>query len=184
MNSQPIIGLDVDGVVANLVGPLLDQLHKRAGKRLFETDVTRFDLAAILGPELWPVARDVLREPGFASSLPAYPDALHGVDRLRSFGRVVFVTSPFPRSPTWAEDRSRWLRDHTSADRNDIVHLADKTLFAGRLLIDDSPMQLEAWVASGRPAVRMARPWNRDAPGNVARSWDELVQVVSDLLGT
>lgn len=182
MPLPPIIGLDVDGVVANLVGPLLDQLHERAGKRLFEPDITRFDLTAVLGPELWPVARNILLEPGFAASLPPYPGAIEGVQRLRSLGRVVFVTSPFPRSPTWAEDRTRWLRVHTDVDRNDIVHVADKTLFAGPILIDDSPMQLEAWVQSGRHAIRMARSWNRDAPGAVARSWDELVSLVTKIL--
>ena len=180
-NMPPLIGLDVDGVIADLVTPLLEQVHQRSGTRFHTEQIRQFDLRQTLG-DLWSVGHDILCEPGFAQSLPPYPDALRGVDALRNLGRVVFVTTPYAASPTWSDDRARWLERHANADRRDIVHLADKTVFAGRLLIDDAPAQLEAWVATGRPAIRVVRPWNREAPGHPADSWDAIVGVAERLL--
>lgn len=172
---KPLIGLDVDGVVADLVSALLDQVHVRSGKRFVIDQVRQFDLRATLG-DLWTLGHDILCEPGFAQSLLPYPDAVEGVRALRKMARVVFVTTPYAASPTWSDDRARWLETHLGAVRRDIVHLEDKTVFGGRLLIDDSPAQLEAWVATGRPAVRVVQPWNQDAPGLPAHGWDDIVE--------
>ncbi|MCU0693634.1 MAG: hypothetical protein MUF54_19770, partial [Polyangiaceae bacterium] len=92
-----LIGVDVDGVLADLVGPLLDQLHQRSGVRVLRAQIVSFDLALTLGP-LWPAAHDILLAPGFASSLPVTPGAVDAVQQLRELGRVVFVTTPMPRS--------------------------------------------------------------------------------------
>ena len=179
--NQPLIGLDVDGVVADLVRSLLDKVHHRTGKQFHPEHVRTFDLRKTLG-DLWTVAQDILSEPGFARSLPPYPDAIAGVRRLRQLGRVVFVTTPYDRSPTWSHERALWLEQHTDTPRHDIVHLSDKTVFAGHVLIDDAPAQLEAWVATGRPAIRVVRPWNQQAPGHPAHSWDEIVTQAKILL--
>ncbi len=177
----PLIGLDVDGVIADLVGRLLDEVHARSGQRFRPEGVTQFDLQATLG-DLWPLGHEILCEPGFARSLRPYPDALRGVHALRALGRVVFVTTPYDASPTWSDDRARWLEAHVGAVRKDIVHLADKTVFAGHVLIDDAPAQLEAWTATGRPAIRVVRPWNADAPGRPAEDWKSIVEGTRELL--
>jgi 5'(3')-deoxyribonucleotidase len=179
---SPTFGVDVDGVVADLVRPLLDALSTRTGTRLRVDDITRFDLAGILGPSLWSTATDILASPGFALDLPLCPHAIEGVASLRTIGRVVFVTSPFPPSPTWAHDRFAWLARHFAATPADVVSAADKTLFRGDLLIDDSPAQLDAWTRLDRPAIRVAHPWNTDAPGIVASDWREIVRIVEDLM--
>ena len=178
---QPLIGLDVDGVVADLVSALLDQIHLRSGKRFVVEQVRQFDLRSTLG-DLWSLGHDILREPGFARSLLPYPNAIDGVHTLRKVARVVFVTTPYAASPTWSDDRARWLESHLGAVRRDIVHLEDKTVFGGQLLIDDSPAQLEAWVATGRPAIRVVQPWNQSAPGFPAHDWDDIVQKTQHLI--
>ncbi|HNS97924.1 MAG TPA: hypothetical protein PKL73_13320 [Polyangiaceae bacterium] len=181
IHPQPVIGLDVDGVLADLVQAVLDAVHQRTGKRFFPEDVQRFDLKSTLG-ELWTVAHDVLTQPDFVRSLPPYPYAIEGVHRLRQLGRVVFVTTPFAPNPTWSHERSQWLEHHTGAPHHDIAHITDKTLFCGHLLIDDSPAQLQAWTATQRPAIRVVRPWNHDAPGLPARDWNEIVALTAQLL--
>jgi len=169
-----LIGLDVDGVVADLVGSLLHIVHQRTGQRFVPEDINTFELRKSLG-DLWAITLDILSEPGFVRSLTPYPNAIEGVDKLRELGRVVFVTAPFFRSPTWSNEHSLWLQQHTGAHRKDIVHVDDKTVFGGHVLIDDAPYQLEAWVNTGRPAVRVVRPWNNGAPGLAANNWDEIV---------
>jgi 5'(3')-deoxyribonucleotidase len=178
---QHLIGLDVDGVVADLVQSLLDQVHQQTGQRFHPNQVQSFDLQQTLG-DLWHVGQTILSQPGFASRIAPYPDALQGVDQLRKLGRVVFVTTPYEKSPTWSHDRTRWLERHTGAHPRDVVHLVDKTVFAGQLLIDDAPSQLEGWVATGRPAIRVVRPWNDGAPGRPAERWDEIVSAARELL--
>ncbi len=181
MPTHPLIGLDVDGVIADLVQSLLDQIHEQTGQRFHPHQVRSFNLQDTLG-DLWQVGQTILSEPGFASRIPPYPDALQGLDQLRKLGRVVFVTTPYEKNPTWSHDRTRWLERHTGAHPRDVVHLVDKTVFAGQLLIDDAPAQLEGWVASGRPAVRVVRPWNHGAPGHPASNWEEIVRVAHQLL--
>ena len=174
-NDRMLIGLDVDGVVADLIGSLLHAIRQRTGQLFLPEHVQSFNLRNSLG-NLWTVVEDILSEPGFARDLSPYPGAIDGIIKLRSLGRVVFVTSPFHRSPTWSHERAVWLHQHTGTHRRDIVHLDDKTVFAGHVLIDDAPHQLEAWVNTQRPAVRVVRPWNQDAPGLPAHSWDEIVE--------
>ncbi len=181
MPQQPIIGLDVDGVVADLVSHLFNQLEKRSGSRLDPHQVRQFDLRKTLG-HLWPLGEQILAQQGFVSSLKPYPGALRGIECLRKLGRVVFVTTPNPKSPTWADERACWLEKLAHAHRRDIVHAVDKTLFGGSLLIDDAPAQLQAWIDSGRPAIRVVRPWNHGAPGHCAQNWDQIVSISRRLL--
>ena len=180
-NDRILIGLDVDGVVTDLVGALLKLVHQRTGQLLVPEQIHSFDLRNTLG-NLWLTAMDILSEPGFARSLTAYPGAIEGVNKLRELGRVVFVTSPFFRSPTWSNERALWLHEHTQARRRDIVHIDDKTVFAGHVLIDDAPYQLEAWVKTDRPAIRVVRPWNENAPGLAANNWDEIVALTRTVI--
>jgi len=169
-----IIGVDVDGVVADLVGSLIKLVHQRTGHLIAEEQIYSFDLRHTMG-DLWTTAQQALSEPGFVRSLSPYPGAIEGIDLLRNIGRVVFVTSPYSQSPTWSYERFRWLQTHAHASERDIVHVDDKTLFGGHLLIDDAPYQLEAWVKTGRPAIRVDRPWNQGAPGASAHNWTDIV---------
>jgi 5'(3')-deoxyribonucleotidase len=173
-NRPFIIGLDVDGVVADLVGALLRALHDRTGQLLIPEQIHSFDLRTMLGDSM-DIASDILSEKGFVRDIQPYPNAIDGIEQLRRIGRVVFVTTPFHPSPTWSHERTAWLVKHTRARRRDIVLLDDKTLFCGSLLIDDAPHQLEAWTRDGRAAIRVVRPWNDGAAGLAARSWGEIV---------
>ncbi len=179
-----VVGVDVDGVLADFVGPLLAECNRRTGSTFCETDIIQFALLDIFGQERWQMLRrEVLALPGFADGLAIYPRAREGIDRLREFCRVVFVTAPFGDSPTWVYDRTQWLRRHMNADRKDIVHLWDKSLFGGQILVDDSPEHLDAWAHSGRLAIRMAHPWNGTAPGQTAHNWDDVVRIVENYAG-
>jgi 5'(3')-deoxyribonucleotidase len=176
-----VIGIDVDGVIADFVGPVLRYLSKHLGKQLTEQDITRFDMRAILGDSGWKaVSEQLLSKPGHASSLACYPEAPNAINKLREMGRVVFVTTPYAESPTWSHDRTRWLVEHTGAKLNDVVHCWDKSLFGGDVLVDDAPHHLEAWTRSGRLAVRMARPWNEGASGQCASDLNDVVRIVRE----
>ena len=181
---RALIGLDVDGVLADLVGRLLQIVYERTGQRFVREQVTQFSLQAVLGDEIWTVASDALAEPGFASSLQLIEGAREGVERLRTLGRVVFVTSPYLRSATWAAERTHWLIRHLGARQEDIVNTADKTLFAGEILVDDAPQNLEAWTKTGRYAVRAVQPWNEHAPGLPAKGWPAIADAVDALLAS
>ena len=181
-NDRFLIGVDVDGVVADLVGGLLDIIHQRSGQRILPEQITGFEFQKSMDEQLWLLAQEILIEPGFAKSLKPYPHAVDGITQLRNLGRVVFVTSPFVKNPTWAYERGCWLRHHTDADWKDIVHIDDKSVFGGDVLIDDAPHQLKAWVNTGRPAIRVVRPWNNNADGIAANSWDEIVARTREVL--
>ena len=168
------ISVDVDGVICDLIGSVLRKFNERTGQHIVAEQIRTFDLRVVL-KDSWTIAHDILAEPGFARDVKPYPGAINGIEQLRTLGRVVFVTSPFHSSPTWSYERSQWLMHFAKARRRDIVHIDDKTLIRSDLLIDDATHQLEAWIKTGRPAIRVVRPWNSDAPGVAAQNWEEIV---------
>jgi 5'(3')-deoxyribonucleotidase len=175
------VGLDVDGVLGDLLTPLLaiasdllqrdvvvSHLQSWALDDLFVGDEAR------LLPELWRRAGS----PGFCRSITPYPGAAEGVAALREAGASLFVvTSPLHDAPTWTHEREEWLKEHFGIDRRHVVHAHEKYVFHGGMLVDDKPENIERWMVEHvGGAILWRQPWNeahvfRD-PGRVRRTND------------
>lgn len=178
-----MIGLDVDGVIADFMGELLRAIKAQHRIRIKPKDVVYYNLERTFGPDVWRKAAAILCAPGFAGRLAPYPGAQAFVAGLRQIDRVVFVTAPHTDSRTWCYDRLRWLEEHFNATSKDVVFAKDKTAFGGWLLIDDDPQQLRAWIDTGRQAIRIVRPWNKNAVGHEAGTWIRAVKIATELYG-
>jgi len=160
------IAVDVDGVLADFVGGLLQRLAPR-GHRYAVDDVKHFELSRTLTPEALHVANDIMAAPGFARELDWYPGARLFLSILKDLGDVTIATAPFRGSPTWQDERAKWLDPYVQA--NDIVSVPTKkkhlvTQFAD-VLVEDRAETLESWkgVQPDGLAVLIDRPWNRQA---------------------
>lgn len=148
--------MDVDGVVADLVGALCLELKKR-GYRRHPKEFTHYHFEQCITPKENKIIRLAMEQPGFVRDMPWYPGAKRFLRRLRAIGEVVALTRPYEKGPTWAYERTRWLGRHVDA----IVQTPRKDLVPGDVFIEDSHDNLLIWAQRnvGYP-ILMARPWN------------------------
>lgn len=178
MNSK-IILLDVDGVLADFTGAVLQWGNLITGLDRRPADVTRYGQLFELYPEEARVKIEgIVSSEGFCSKLEVYKGAKEGVAKLRELGRVYAVTSPW-HSKTWCYEREWWLRAHFSMHNQDIIHAREKHLVRGDMLIEDHPFKLAMWQRVNQEglALLVDAPYNQGADPALQRvhNWDEIV---------
>jgi len=99
-----------------------------------------------------------LTHPGVGANLPAYQPAIEAVVEMSKFAEIVFVTAPFPFSPTWMWDRNIWLEKQFPTLDYKVIHTADKHLIVGDVLIDDKVCNIESWADAMRKLGRFPKP--------------------------
>lgn len=152
--------IDVDGVVADFAAVVDDIAAELGLGRGFRPEcynlAKRYRLADYEEQRL---RERVIAEPGFARRIPVIESAREWV--MRCPGEVVFVTTPWPDSPTWSYDRERWLEEHFDREY-EVVHTHAKHLVAGDVFVDDLASHVLEW-ADRHPAgwaYLVAQPYN------------------------
>ena len=158
-----IILLDVDGVAANFVDPML----KACAPSKTAADVTSWDLTQCLTETEYGRARGLMCSAGFWRELPVIHGARESVAQmLESGAEVVFVTSPYWSCDTWLHERKRWLERKLGVSRPKVIAAHDKHLVRGDVFIDDKADNVlswsRAWYPHGRGFV-FDQPWNQSA---------------------
>jgi 5'(3')-deoxyribonucleotidase len=160
------IAVDLDDVVLDFVGNLVNIVNTEYGTDLDVTDVVEWDLSKALDPILgeswwgWWKRRDWLW-----AQAPAIPGAIGGLERLRQAGHYLEIVTSKPR---WAEAQTwRWLGKWrppvhrvTIVDADAHPNKADFT--DADLLIDDKPSNIEDFVNAGRTGLLFTRPHNAE----------------------
>lgn len=180
--------LDVDGVIADLVGALCNAWNADSSPvspTLAEEDVTAYGFRECLSEEQATAFNEFMARPGFCTCIAQYYGAPRFVERLHvGHFDVVAVTKPFHKSATWAAERTQWLKGF-GVDK--VIHTGHKEYVRGDYLIEDSVDNALKWRAAwpeGR-VVLIDRPWNRqakDLPPNIGRvhTWDQAIAAVHD----
>jgi len=190
--TSAIVLVDVDGVVADFTGRMLDVVLEETGRRHEVEDVDQWSIQLALGlpDEHW---RNVVRrieEPGFASNLRPYPGAVEAVRDIADRHHVFFVTSPWWSSTTWMHDRTDWLvKFFGKTQGRKVVHTSAKQLVVGDVMVEDKAATLAAWERADdaaswhgtRRAFLLDRPYNRHVSPSERHlerlhSLDELVE--------
>ena len=157
------ICFDVDGVLADFTGAMLEVVNRVCGASYTHEDVMQFEFteALKLTREQTHAVHVEISAPGFALGLSELPAGIDAVCKLRAAGHTIrFVTSPWDLSPTWKDERRSWLRARFLW-AHDIVFAHDKSGVGGHLLIDDKPASCFSWWQYGRNALLVDQPWNR-----------------------
>jgi 5'(3')-deoxyribonucleotidase len=98
----------------------------------------------------------LLARPGFYLTVGVIPGALEAVQRLRDYGRVIFVSACTPGT---ADQKLTWLRRNgflpdVEGPSEDWFVAKDKSLINADVLFDDNVSNVERFVQG--PQVRMA----------------------------
>jgi len=157
------IFLDMDGVLVDIVGPILDLYSSR--HLLDEWPKGSYDLDVILDVgrgELW--ERVNAMPVSWWEWLPAFPwlDTLW--EGVQQFGPVSILSLP-QATGACTEGKLRWL-DRRIGPGPDVVLCGRKERLArpGAVLIDDSDHIIRDWEAAGGHGILFPQVWNLGEP--------------------
>lgn len=153
-----IIGVDVDGVVADLNTEWLRRINAAQLTTYSVEDITEWDMKCVSrdGYDVY----QHLRDPDLYDHVRPYRGALEAIEVLRDVGhRVVFVTSC---SVGKYDAKERWLVRHGFLPDHyvqpDFYPANDKSLIRADVLIDDAPHNLETFPGE---RILIDQPHNR-----------------------
>lgn len=154
-----IVGVDLDGVLADQVVDVLPRIKQRLGIDLSYNQITEFRLP--LGDtDLAAEIRDAQLDESYLREMPAFAGAADIVSELRRTYRVVLITA---RPPASRDVTNAWLRvNHFEFDS--IVHAVESKKSAHGLdvLVDDYTGNIAEFVAESEGlGILLDRPWNR-----------------------
>jgi len=177
--------LDVDGV--------LGDFHGAANKLifdLFKLDIKpekfiTWDVTDVLeSKEMKDDLNHEITKPGFCSSIEPYQEAMEAVRQLREIGtcEIVFVTSPNKNGIQWVHERDAWLIKHFEAKYEEIIHVYNKRLVSGNLLIDDKPKNIEEWTTANPQgkALLWDQPYNKYSSLERVDNWNDIVDLIEE----
>lgn len=172
--------LDVDGVVADFSGYLLESVYSD----LTADDVTCWDIMSLMTDEQRVMAKHKLKNPIWWFEQPVLAGAKEGVEFLQQDGHQIhWVTSPWHSCNGWESARRDWLHQYFKAEPKDITFTYRKDLVHGDVLIDDKYEHVAGWVGRHGPfGLLFDAPYNRDSEPNedimVVRGWEEVVSTI------
>lgn len=175
-----IILLDVDGVLADFHGGILELIRDLFGLNLTIQDFKNWDYTSALESEqMKKELREHIKQAGFISGLKPYPEAQEAVGKLRALSEVYCVTSPNHTVPTWIPERYEWLTHYFSISPQDVILTGKKHLIDGDVMIDDHPGNVASWNTKHPNGFGYLwdRPYTKDAYLPRIDRWDDIVAI-------
>lgn len=154
--------LDVDGVVADMIGELIRVIDPY----MTEKEVTNWDLEKVFSSQEMKLCEYLMKDPDFWERLKPYNGVVAAVTRLRAEHDVVFVSAPYWPCKDWTSARMKWLNYHFANVR--FIATDHKHYVAGDVFVDDKLSNVEAWAKENRlsEAYLFNRPWNEHLDAN------------------
>ena len=170
-----VIGVDVDDVMLDFVGILLEVYNSEWEDNLIVDDITEWDLTKFVKPECGTKICNYFEDHNLYWAINPIDNAIAGIKFLRLLGhRVVFIThsSLGSSGAKYKKLKELGILD----DANDYIEAKDKTLVKFDFLIDDKPKTISDYKL-GVPVV-FTRPWNKDMNHQPrVNSWLEIVDL-------
>lgn len=164
---RPRIYLDMDGVMTDFVGRVLDTWPRSipepgpyTGRSMTETDIDAWAIEDRIG-----VSREVfwasIDTPLWWRTLADYPWSTALFEMLSFYGNVTYLTSP-SRSPGAASGKLSWIQYRHGREFSNWIFTNHKEHVAGpgKILLDDSEKNCEAWRQAGGKAILFPQYWN------------------------
>lgn len=165
-----MIGIDVDGVCANIHHTWLERYNRDYNDTLTVDGIHQWDMLPAVKPECGKKIYSYLNEPDFYENMPVIEGALEGVNMLREWGHgILFITTCVPKS---GDQKIDWLirNGFTDEHATGVIALygkySDKSYVGADMLIDDYDLNFKNWKNHG---ILFDAPYNRGWIGNWER---------------
>ena len=196
MIERPIIGLDIDGVLADMAGSMVTIYNYKSiceGAPPFikndsydVSDLVDYDFTKLIGKECFIEMVKTMESKEACSRLPAYNYSKRLYSKLCDIGNVIFITKPFSLYKNWYVERNTWIKKNFGVNQDHIIYTSKKHLINADILIDDCIDVIKDWVLyTNKPAIKVERPWNKDYKDDnvgIAKNLLEIPEIVVNLL--
>jgi len=135
------IGIDMDGVLADIEDYILAAYHKKTG-----ISITRDEIKGLSEEELFPdrtLIMDICNTAGFFRNLPVMDGAIEAVKTLM-LKYDVYIVSAAMEFPVSLFEKREWLAEHFPfISWRNIIFCGDKSVIGTDYLIDDHCKNLD-----------------------------------------
>lgn len=171
--------LDLDGVIRNFVKGVEDVYKREYPDHVIKEVVSReLHNYFPIGEGINEFIKDKFSDEILLNA-PAYPGAIGAIAKWEDQFEIVIVTA---QPPEWRYSTYSWIGKH-HLPVNEVKIIFDKHTVDGFALLDDFQDNLELFAQTGRLAVCMDQPWNRDWKGPRVKTVDEFFQLVQNRMG-
>lgn len=156
---KPVLLLDMDGVVVNLLPRWLAEYHLISGEHIAIEEITEYHHEKFVShKQAWWYAL----EPALFKAAPV-PGALEAVTRLSELYDIYFVTYCSPQAPMAMIAKRYWLKTHLPwFDLDKVIYTKSKHLIKGDFLVEDSVEMMDNWCKHnlGGAGLLIKAPYN------------------------
>ena len=154
-----ILLVDVDGVLADQVPPVLDRLNREMGYHITKDEIREWD-QKIGHTDIKTEIESALLQPEFILSMPLIEGAQETLDTLSKNHKIFIATD---RDPATEQYTKQWLKEVGIRYEQFINTVGrGKATLPGDALIDDYWGNIENFAATARLGILFSQPWNSD----------------------
>ena len=165
--TKPRLLCDVDGVLANYQGAMLNVLNA-CGFAYRRNDIVTFDHEGWMCEDALKVFNQVVLDEHAGYEFYRDLDLLPGAQRLLPGGDLYsrfdirYVTAS-NKTPAWIKARYEWFVDHGVNPAREVIFCAteEKQHITGDYMIDDHRPTVTDWAERGGVGLLVDAPWNR-----------------------
>lgn len=162
---KPRLMLDVDGVLADFVTPVLE-FFKSVGKHKSFDELTQWDVFDNDTELEDSFKENFASKPGYCYNLKPLPGAVDFIRAAREKYSLSIVTSPYD-VPHWYNERKDWVVDVLGISQSAITFTHHKQYVDGDVFVEDNVENISNWnkywnkkLMTHLPII-MDQPWNR-----------------------
>ncbi len=168
--------VDIDDTTLKHKPEWLRRYNRDYDDNLCPEDILTWNMDKYVKPECGLRIYNYLKDKNLYEHMNPYPDALDGINRIRSLGhRVIFVSAHFDTSKVECLHRHGFLVEFPYNDgrwetATDAALINDKSVIKGDFLIDDRIENVEKY-GSG---FLFDQPWNRQSDIYRFSNWNDI----------
>lgn len=182
MKKRLKIGIDIDGVICDIMSSILPLIKTRYGTSLKKKDIYRHEIHEVLGVSERAFATDVFKDTVIKINHPAIKDAASYINRLYRKHTIVLVTS---RPEIFNPITKKWLAKHKIKFHALInIHKHKYTVLDGFDFFIDDHLKEVIYASSVKNlnVLLFDQPWNRsfNSAGTFTRikSWKKIYSLI------
>jgi len=180
--------VDVDGVLADQVPPILKRLNQKYSLSLRKKDIRQWD-QPIADTDIKTEIENSLQDAQFVLSMGLIKGAHWALMELDKNHSITIATN---REPQMDKFTREWLqKKRIPYDRYVNTREHGKGAISGDVLIDDYPNNLAGFLAAGGLGILFSQPWNEDdhsledayKDDQIVRAhgWKEVVAIINSI---